>query len=79
MKTLLMIAAIATTVVAAPTMANAGERIGDGLMGAAAGALVAGPVGAIAGGAVGYTAGPHISRDLGFHRHYRRHHYARHY
>lgn len=45
-------------------VAQAGERVGDGLMGAAAGAIVGGPVGAVAGGAIGYTAGPHISRRV---------------
>ena len=57
-------------------IAAAQERVGDGLMGAAAGAIVGGPIGAVAGGVVGYTAGPHISRGLGFHHHYRHHHYA---
>jgi hypothetical protein len=66
---------IAITVVAAalsvPTAAGAGERVFDGALGAASGALVGGPVGFIAGGAVGFFAGPHISRGLGFHHYYR--------
>lgn len=82
MKTLLTAVAVASVVALAPAVASAGERVGDGLMGAAAGAIVGGPVGAVAGGAIGYTAGPHISRGLGFHRHhyrYRRHYAARRY
>jgi hypothetical protein len=66
---------IATAFVAAallaPTAAGAGERVFDGALGAASGALVGGPVGFVAGGVVGFVAGPHISRGLGFHRHYR--------
>jgi hypothetical protein len=70
--------AIAFTVGAllAPTAVNAGERLFDGALGAASGALVAGPPGFVAGGVIGYVAGPRISRSLGFHRHYR---YARYY
>ena len=54
--------------------AAAGERIGDGAMGALAGAVVAGPVGLVAGGVIGYAAGPHISERLGINkpRHHRR-------
>ncbi len=77
MKTLLTTTVVVLGLATATSIANAGERIGDGLMGAAAGALVGGPVGAIAGGAIGYTAGPNISHGLGFHRHHYRHrHYA---
>src|SRR5262245_6021583 len=38
----------------APTVAGAGERVFDGALGAASGALVGGPVGFVAGGAVGF-------------------------
>ncbi|HLK83763.1 MAG TPA: hypothetical protein VKT99_20040 [Xanthobacteraceae bacterium] len=73
--------AIAIAVVAAallaPTAAGAGERVFDGALGAAAGALVGGPIGLVAGGAVGYVAGPRISRGLGFHHHYRHGYYRR--
>ena len=62
----------------APTAAGAGERVFDGALGAASGALAGGPVGFVAGGAVGFLAGPHISRGLGFHRHYRHGYYGRH-
>jgi len=55
----------------APAAAGAGERVFDGALGAASGALVGGPVGLVAGGVVGFVAGPHISRGLGFHRHHR--------
>jgi outer membrane lipoprotein SlyB len=54
-----------------PTAAVAGERLVDGALGAAAGALVAGPAGLLAGGLIGYAAGPRISRPLGFHRFHR--------
>jgi hypothetical protein len=54
----------------APTAVAAGERLVDGALGAAAGALVAGPPGFVAGGIIGYAAGPHISRSMGFHRRY---------
>ena len=60
--------------------AHAQERLGDGAMGALAGAVVAGPVGLVAGGIVGYTAGPAIASSWGMrgHRHYRRAHYRTH-
>jgi hypothetical protein len=83
MKKLMMIGLIGASVVAVPSLASAGERLGDALMGGLAGGLVAGPVGLVAGGAIGYTAGPNISRGMGIHhrhyrhsRAYRRHHYA---
>jgi hypothetical protein len=62
-----------------PSVAIAQERLGDGAMGALAGALVGGPIGLVAGGAVGYTAGPAIASSWGLkgHRHYRRTHYRR--
>ena len=58
--------------------AAAGERLGDGAMGALAGAVVAGPVGLVAGGVIGYSAGPNISARLGINkpRRYRRVHRA---
>ena len=48
--------------------AAAGERLGDGAMGALAGAVVAGPVGLVAGGVIGYAAGPNISERLGINK-----------
>jgi hypothetical protein len=75
-KWLLMVAAIAGLSIL-PSLANAQERLGDGAMGALAGALVGGPVGLVAGGVVGYTAGPSIASSWGLkgHRHYHRAHY----
>jgi hypothetical protein len=61
----------------APTAAGAGERLFDGALGAASGALVAGPAGFLAGGVIGYAAGPRISRGLGSHRHHRYARYSR--
>lgn len=75
-STVVALAVVAAGIALAPGYAAAQERFGDGLMGAAAGAIVAGPVGAVAGGVVGYTAGPNISRGLGFHHHYHHRHYA---
>lgn len=78
LRTILAGGAIAATLVLVPAVASAGERVGDGLLGAAAGAVVGGPVGAIAGGAIGYSAGPHIAHHMGIHhRHYRRHYVRR--
>lgn len=76
MKKLLMIAAIAG-ISLLPSVAIAQERLGDGAMGALAGAVVGGPVGLVAGGVIGYTAGPGIASSWGLrgHRHYRRAHY----
>jgi len=54
--------------------AQAQERLGDGAMGALAGALVGGPVGLVAGGVVGYTAGPAIASSWGLKRHRHSHH-----
>jgi hypothetical protein len=70
MRQVIAIAIIAAAL-SVPTAAGAGERVFDGALGAASGALVGGPIGLVAGGAVGFFAGPHISRGLGFHRHYR--------
>jgi len=80
-------AAVVTVVLLAPTAAGAGERVVDAALGAAAGALVAGPVGLLAGGVIGYTAGPSIAHGLGLHHHhyyygpryYGRRYYGRHY
>ena len=62
---------VAAVLAFAPTAASAGERLFDGALGAASGALLFGAPGFVAGGAIGYVAGPRISRGLGFHRHYR--------
>ena len=70
MRQIIAIAFVAAAL-SVPTAAAAGERVFDGALGAASGALVGGPIGFVAGGAVGFFAGPHISRGLGFHRHYR--------
>jgi hypothetical protein len=78
MKKLLILTAIAG-LSCLPSVVNAQERLGDGAMGALAGALVGGPVGLVAGGVVGYTAGPAIASSWGLkrHPHYRRVHYRR--
>ena len=60
-----------------PTIATAQERLQEGAMGAAAGAIVGGPVGAVAGGVVGLTAGPNIRRGFGIPKYPRHHHYYR--
>jgi hypothetical protein len=54
----------------ASTAASAGERVNEMALGAASGALVAGPVGLAAGGVIGYVAGPDIGRGLGVTRHH---------
>jgi hypothetical protein len=77
MRQVIAIAFVAAALLA-PAGAGAGERVFDGALGAASGALVGGPVGFVAGGVVGFVAGPHISRGLGFHRHYRHGYYGRH-
>jgi hypothetical protein len=71
--------AVAAGLMLAPAAASAHERIGDAALGAAAGALVAGPIGLVAGGAIGYAAGPHISRHIFHgHRHHRHYRHDRH-
>ena len=67
MKTGIAAIVIASAVFVLPTIASAGERVGDAALGAISGALVAGPIGAVAGGVIGYTAGPAISGEW-FHR-----------
>ena len=69
---------VAALLALAPTAASAGERLFDGALGAAAGALAFGTPGFVAGGVIGYVAGPRISRGLGFHRRYRYAYYDRH-
>jgi hypothetical protein len=76
MKWVLIVAAIAAIGVL-PSVANAQERLGDGAMGALAGALVGGPIGLVAGGVVGYTAGPSIASSWGLKGH-GHHRYAHH-
>jgi hypothetical protein len=72
-KWILIPAAIAGLAVL-PSAANSQERLGDGAMGALAGALVGGPVGLVAGGVVGYTAGPSIASSWGLKKHRPYHH-----
>ncbi len=57
---------------ASPALAQ--EKLGDGALGALAGAVVLGPVGLLAGGVIGYTAGPGIAHSWGLrgHRHVHR-------
>jgi hypothetical protein len=76
MKRIVTIAFLAAALMA-PAAANAGERVLDGALGAASGAIVFGPVGLVAGGLTGYVAGPSIARSLGLSGGHRRHRYAR--
>ena len=69
MKKAFAIAVVAAAVLV-PAAAGAGERVNDMALGAASGALVAGPVGLVAGGVIGYVAGPGISRGMGIHHHH---------
>ncbi len=57
------------------TSARADNRVVDGVLGAGAGALVAGPVGLVAGGVIGYSAGPDISCAMRSDCHRARHHH----
>ena len=74
-----LIVALAAGISFLPSLATAQERLGDGAMGALAGALVGGPIGLVAGGVVGYTAGPSIASGWGLkgHRHYHHAQYRR--
>lgn len=49
----------------AGSVATAGERLVDGILGGAAGGLVLGPVGLVGGAVIGATAGPGIARSWG--------------
>jgi len=69
MKKVCVMAVVAAALLA-PAAASAGERVNDMALGAASGALVAGPVGLVAGGVIGYVAGPDIGRGLGIRRHH---------
>ncbi|MBV9219592.1 MAG: hypothetical protein JO366_00860 [Methylobacteriaceae bacterium] len=77
MRRALILASLAAAIVFAPGAAQAQERFGDGILGAAAGAAVGGPIGAAVGGIVGFTSGPRIASGLGLrHRwYYRRYGY----
>jgi len=70
MKKLFAIAIVSAALLA-PAAAGAGERVTDAALGAASGALVAGPVGLVAGGVIGFAAGPDIARGLGLKHHHR--------
>jgi hypothetical protein len=72
---LLVTIVVAAAALLAPAPASAGERVLDGALGGASGAIVFGPVGLVAGGLTGFVAGPGIARGLGLKG--RRHHYAR--
>jgi hypothetical protein len=78
MRQVVAIAFVAAALLA-PTAASAGERVTDGALGAASGALVGGPIGFVAGGVIGFVAGPNIAHGLGLrhHHHYYDHHYRR--
>jgi hypothetical protein len=76
MRQVVAIAFVAAALLA-PSAAGAGERVTDGALGAASGALVAGPIGFVAGGVIGFVAGPHIAHGLGLRHHH--HYYDRRY
>ena len=79
MKKIFAVAFVAAALLV-PGAAGAGERGVDAALGAASGALVAGPVGLVAGGVIGFTAGPSIAHGLGLHHnhHYNHHYYSHH-
>jgi hypothetical protein len=72
-----MAVALLAPVVLMPAQAGAGERVIDGILGGASGAIVFGPVGLVAGGLTGYVAGPGIARGLGLKGRRYRAHYVR--
>jgi len=74
MKRIFTVALLAAAL-ATPTVASAGERVVDGVLGGVSGGIVFGPVGLVAGGLTGYVAGPSIARGLGLKGHHR--HYVR--
>ena len=78
MKKTLLAFASAFALTLAASAAHADNRVVDGVLGAGAGALVAGPVGLVAGGVIGFSAGPNIGCSLRDDCHHRRHH-RRHY
>jgi hypothetical protein len=67
--------ALVAAALVTPTVAGAGERVVDGVLGGVSGGIVFGPVGLVAGGLTGYVAGPSIARGLGLKGHHR--HYVR--
>jgi hypothetical protein len=71
MRAVVGVAIVVVGILAAPSNVAAQERLGDGAMGAVAGAIVAGPFGALAGGLVGVSVGPAIARSWGLHHHRR--------
>lgn len=73
MKTKLFAIVVAAALL--PLGAQAKERVVDGALGTASGAVVFGPVGAVAGAVVGYTAGPAISCSWGLSKCRRYHHH----
>jgi hypothetical protein len=74
-----LVAAAALGLALMTSAAQADDRLLDGVLGAGAGALVAGPVGLVAGGVIGYSAGPDINCAMqdGC-RHYRRYRHRHH-
>ena len=77
MKHAVRLAVLVGLTALAPSSAMAGERVLDGALGAASGAIVFGPVGLVAGGLTGYVAGPSIACGLGVKRCYRHRHRTR--